>query len=35
MPKKLTKKEMDLIHKAESSGEPEVVEKARALEMYK
>ncbi len=35
IPKKLTKKELDLIRQAESSGEPEVVEKARALEVYK
>ena len=35
IPKKLTQKEMDLIRQAETSGEPEIVEKARALEMYK
>ena len=35
VPKQLTKKEMDLIRQGESSGEPEVMEKARALEQYK
>ena len=35
IPKKLTKKELDLVRQAAASGEPEVVEKARALEMYK
>ena len=35
IPKKLTQREMDLIRQAESSGEPEVMDKARALEQYK
>jgi chemotaxis protein MotB len=35
IPKKLTQREMDLIRQGESSGEPEVMEKARALEQYK
>lgn len=35
LPKQLTQRERDLIRQAESSGEPEVAEKARALEMYK
>ncbi len=35
IPKKLTQGEMDLIRQGESSGEPEVMEKARALEQYK
>ena len=35
VPKKLTKKELEIIRQGEASGEPEVVEKARALEMYK
>ncbi len=35
IPKKLTKKEQEIVRRAESSGEPGVAEKARALEMYK
>ncbi len=35
LPKKLTKRERDLIHRGEASGQPEVMEKAKALEMYK
>lgn len=35
LPKKLTKKEQEIVRRAESSGEPEVAEKARELEMYK
>lgn len=35
IPKKLTQREMDLVRQGESSGEPEVMEKARALEQYK
>ena len=35
IPKKLTQREMDLIRQGESSGEPEVMDKARALEQYK
>lgn len=35
LPKDLTKRERDLIRQAERTGEPDVVEKARSLEMYK
>jgi len=35
IPKKLTQREMDLVRQGESSGSPEVMEKARALEQYK
>ena len=35
LPKKLTKRERDLIHRGEASGQPEIMEKAKALEMYK
>ena len=35
LPKKLTKKEQDIVRRAESSSEPGVAEKARELEMYK
>ena len=35
IPKKLTKKELQLIRQGEASGSPELVEKARALEQYK
>jgi len=35
VPKKLTKKELQLIRQGEASGSPELVEKARALEQYK
>ena len=35
LPKKLTKHERDLIRQGEISGQPEVMEKAKALEMYK
>lgn len=35
IPKQLTQRERDLIRQGESSGEPEVMEKARALEQYK
>jgi chemotaxis protein MotB len=35
LPKELTKRERDLIRQAERTGEPDVVEKARSLEMYK
>jgi len=35
VPKKLTKKELQLIRQSEASGSPELVEKARSLEQYK
>ena len=35
LPKELTKRERDLLRQAERTGEPDVVEKARSLEMYK
>jgi len=35
LPKQLTKRERELIRQGVSSGEPEVVEKAKELEQYK